>query len=93
MLDAGESPVLLDVREPMEHLIVKLPGSVLLPLGELAAQLPRLDRSRDYIVYCHHGIRSARAVELMHAAGLKAFNLGGGIQAWTEQVDPTLPRY
>ncbi|HSK08934.1 MAG TPA: molybdopterin-synthase adenylyltransferase MoeB [Vicinamibacterales bacterium] len=92
-LDAGERPVLLDVREPMEHLLVKLPGSVLVPLGDLAARLPELDPARDFVVYCHHGVRSARAADVLSAAGLRASNLAGGIAAWTDQVDPTLPRY
>jgi adenylyltransferase/sulfurtransferase len=93
MMDAGVAPVLLDVREPMEHAIVRLPDSMLVPLNELPRRLQELDRGREYIVYCHHGIRSARAVRLMRSAGYRAYNLAGGIEAWTDQVDPSLPRY
>ena len=92
-LDAGQSLVLLDVREPMEHRIVSLPGSVLVPLGELPARVGELDASAEYVVYCHHGFRSAGAVEFLRGLGLRARNLAGGIAAWTDLVDPSLPRY
>ncbi len=92
-LDEHQPLVLLDVREPMEHQIVSLPGSVLVPLGQLADRAGQLDPSADYIVYCHHGVRSVGAVEFLRGLGLEAWNLAGGIAAWTDQVDPTLPRY
>jgi len=92
-LDEGAPTVLLDVREPMEYRIVHLPGSVLVPLGELAERAGDLDRGASYVVYCHHGVRSVGAVELLRSLGLEAWNLAGGIEAWTDEVDPTLPRY
>ena len=93
VLAGGANPVLLDVREPMEYRITRLPGAVLVPLGELPARLHELDPTREAIVYCHLGIRSVRAVEFLRGAGLRARNLKGGIAAWTDEVDPTLLRY
>ena len=92
-LDGPAPPVLLDVRELMEYRIVRIPGAMLVPLGELPDRLRELDAARDHVVYCHLGIRSAYAVELLRAAGFRARNLAGGIIAWIDQVDPTLPRY
>jgi adenylyltransferase/sulfurtransferase len=87
------APLLLDVREPMEFKINRLPNSVLIPFGNLPDRLAEIDATRDVVVYCHYGIRSVRAVELLRAAGFRARNLQGGIAAWIDQVDPTLPRY
>ncbi|RPJ73608.1 MAG: molybdenum cofactor biosynthesis protein MoeB, partial [Acidobacteria bacterium] len=92
-LAAGDNPVLLDVREPMEFRLTRLKGAVLVPLGELPGRLSELDHTKPLVVYCHHGIRSIRAVEFLRAAGLAARNLKGGIAAWTDEVDPTLVRY
>jgi sulfur-carrier protein adenylyltransferase/sulfurtransferase len=92
-LDSGNPPVLLDVREPMEHQINRLPDSVLVPLGDLPENLGELDSTRNLVVYCHHGVRSARAVELLRGAGFRARNLKGGITAWIDRVDPAMVRY
>jgi sulfur-carrier protein adenylyltransferase/sulfurtransferase len=92
-LGSGQPPALLDVREPMEYQINRLPGSVLIPLGDLPERLGELDGTRDMVVYCHHGIRSARAVEFLRGAGFRARNLAGGITAWIDRVEPTMMRY
>jgi adenylyltransferase/sulfurtransferase len=92
-LDERQPMILLDVREPMEHRIVNLPGSLLIPLGQLAERAGQLDPSATYVVYCHHGVRSVGAVEFLRGLGLTAWNLAGGVAAWTDQVDPALPRY
>jgi len=94
MLD-GESKIqLLDVREPFEFEMCHLPGSKLIPLEELPRRLEELDRSDELVVYCHVGIRSARAVELLASKGFKkALNLKGGIRAWADTVDPSMPVY
>jgi len=92
-MERGSPPVLLDVREPMEFRINRLPDAVLVPLAQLPDAVSRLDQTREYVVYCHHGIRSARAVEFLRAAGLRARNLAGGITAWIDQVEPTMLRY
>jgi adenylyltransferase/sulfurtransferase len=91
---AGESFFLLDVREPQEYEIARIEGSVLIPLRELPHRMTELDRDRDMVVYCHAGVRSAHAVQLLRNAGFdRATNLAGGIDAWSERIDPTVPRY
>ena len=92
-LRSGQPPVLLDVREPMEYQINRLPGSVLVPLGDLPESLGELDGTRELVVYCHHGIRSVQAVELLRGAGFRARNLVGGITAWIDRVEPGMVRY
>ncbi|MFN3742408.1 MAG: molybdopterin-synthase adenylyltransferase MoeB [Anaerolineales bacterium] len=91
----GQSNVmLLDVREPHELEISRLPGAVNIPLGQLAARLSELDSAREMVVLCKAGTRSARALELLLSAGFrKVKNLKGGINAWAREVDPSLPIY
>jgi molybdopterin/thiamine biosynthesis adenylyltransferase/rhodanese-related sulfurtransferase len=93
-LAAGEQPVLLDVREPWEHEIAALPGSTLIPLSTLAQQALTLDKGAHLVVYCHHGGRSAMAAQWLRAQGFThVSNLAGGIDAWSLEVDASLPRY
>ncbi len=92
-LDAGEDVVVLDVREPHEYKICNI-GGVLIPLGELAARVHELDSARDIVVHCRTGIRSAQAVEFLQDAGFeRVWNLIGGIHAWSDEIDSTLPKY
>jgi len=92
-LDGGDDLLLLDVRERHEFEICNL-GGKLIPLGELPARLHELDSSREMVALCRVGQRSARAVELLRQAGFrKVQNLTGGLAAWAERVDPTMPRY
>lgn len=93
-LAAGKPLTLLDVREPWEAAVVSLPHSRLVPLGRLAYSLAELPSDRPVVAYCHHGIRSARALEILQAAGIsEARHLTGGIDAWSRSVDPELARY
>ncbi|MDQ2658896.1 MAG: molybdopterin-synthase adenylyltransferase MoeB [Verrucomicrobiota bacterium] len=93
-LSANESFVLLDVREPHEYEIARIDGACLLPLGELPSRLDEFKRDDEIVVHCHSGVRSAFAVQLFEKAGFtRAFNLAGGIDAWSAEVDPTVPRY
>ncbi len=92
-LGRPDPPLLLDVREPLEFEINHLPGAVLIPFGNLPDRLAEIDATRDVVVYCHHGIRSVRAVELLRGAGFRARNLKGGIVAWIDKVAPDMPRY
>ena len=92
-LDNGRAPALLDVREPWEHELCALPGARLVPMDQLGVRLDELDAGREVVVYCHHGLRSAAAVEWLRRQGIPALNLRGGIDAWTRRVDPTLRRY
>jgi len=90
----NDACVLLDVREPFEWEIAHLAGARHIPLGQLPARLSELEGHADIVVYCHHGTRSARAVEFLRAAGYsKVRNLTGGIDAWATQVDAETPRY
>ena len=92
-LDAGDDVFILDVREPHEYQICNL-GGHLIPLGELPARLNELDSSREIVAHCRSGVRSAKAVTLLRQAGFaKVKNLAGGILAWADKVDPTLPKY
>jgi len=93
-LDRRESFLLLDVREPQEFEICRIPGSVLIPLGDLPSRLSELEGRDDMIVHCKSGVRSGKAVKLLREAGYsKARNLKGGILAWIDRIDPTLPKY
>jgi adenylyltransferase/sulfurtransferase len=87
-------PMLLDVREPHELAISAIQGAKLIPLGQLASRLSELDTAQEMVVFCKAGTRSARALELLVTAGFrKVKNLEGGINAWAEEVDMSLPVY
>jgi adenylyltransferase/sulfurtransferase len=82
------------VREPVELQVARLPGAELIPLGQLAANLNKLDTSQEIVLFCRSGGRSTRALELLLSAGFrKVKNLRGGINAWSEEVDPSVPLY
>ena len=92
--DRNDRFVLLDVREPFEWEIAKIPGAILIPLGDLPARLGELNDSDDIVVQCKSGGRSANAVEFLQDHGFsKVCNLAGGIHAWSDRIDPTVPRY
>lgn len=92
-LDNGESIFILDVREPFEYSIANIKG-VLIPLGQLPARTGELDPSKEIVVYCHTGNRSGRAVEFLKKQGFSnAKNLVGGIDAWSVEIDSSVPRY
>ena len=85
---------LIDVREPYEWEIARIPGARLVPLGTLADTIDTLDRTRDIVLHCHKGIRSARAAEQLQAAGFtRVWSLAGGIARWSDEVDGTVSRY
>jgi adenylyltransferase/sulfurtransferase len=95
-LAAPEPPLLLDVRQPDEFAIVALPGAKLIPLHELPERVGELSmwREREVVVYCHHGMRSARAVGWLRQQGFaRLHNLEGGIDRWSLEVDANAPRY
>ena len=92
--DAGDDTFLLDVREPQEYQICTIPGSTLIPLGDLPSRLSELEGRRNIVVHCKSGVRSAKAVKLLREAGFgDAVNLKGGILAWIDRIDPSLPKY
>lgn len=93
-LRSGESLVLLDVREPWEFEIAQLPDAVLVPLSTLPSAVNELDVDREYIVYCHHGTRSAMAANWLKSRGYQhVSNMAGGIDAWSMYVDRSVPQY
>ena len=90
----GEQLFLLDVREPHEWDIGRIDGASLIPLRTLPSAVGGLDRQRDTVVYCRTGARSARAVAYLQQLGFeRVWNLAGGIHAWSDQVDPSIPKY
>jgi len=92
-LDRGDDLFILDVREPHEYQICNL-GGHLIPLGELSRRVSELDSSREIVAHCRSGKRSAEAVEFLRSAGFrKVLNLKGGILAWSDEVDPSVPKY
>lgn len=93
-LDRGDDIFILDVRNPEEYQIARLAESTLIPLNELPERAAELDSSRDIVVHCRSGARSARAVEFLRQAGFRKIkNLVGGINAWAEEVDPDIAKY
>ncbi len=93
-LDKGDDLFILDVREPHEVQICKLANGHLIPLGDLPRRASELDSSREIVAYCRSGRRSADAVDFLQRAGFhKIWNLKGGILAWSDEVDPSVPKY
>lgn len=95
-LAAGEPTYLLDVRQPQEHAFAALPGSVLVPLQELPQRVSEVQPPDGalVVVYCHHGVRSMHAALFLEQTGFtQVQSLAGGLDAWSVQVDPKVPRY
>jgi len=93
-LDSGDNFLLIDVREPYEYQIARIPGARLIPLGELPKRLRELDPNAEIIAQCKSGARSQKAVDLMKQHGFKNVrNMIGGITAWSDKVDPSVPKY
>lgn len=94
-MDAGDDIQLIDVRQPDEYAFAKIDGAKLIPLGEVISRMDELDETRETVLQCKMGGRSAKAIELLTAAGFKGEmkNLKGGITAWSNEVDPKVPKY
>jgi molybdopterin/thiamine biosynthesis adenylyltransferase/rhodanese-related sulfurtransferase/molybdopterin converting factor small subunit len=93
-LDAGDTPFILDVREPNEYQINRIPGSTLIPLGELPRRYQELPRDREIVAHCKMGGRSAKAQDFLKSVGItNVKNLKGGILEWIDKVDPSQPKY
>lgn len=95
-LPPRERPRLIDCREQEELEICQINGNEWFPLSTLAETLDRLnsDTERGIVVYCHHGMRSQRAAMFLRSRGVEnTFSMAGGIEAWTDQIDPSMPRY
>ena len=93
-MDAREAFKLVDVREPFEYEIARIDGAQLIPLGEIAERAGELQREQQIVVHCHSGTRSAQAVRLLQHRGFNnVYNLEGGIDAWSDQIDSSVPKY
>jgi len=96
-LQAGEKLVLIDVREPSEFQLARIGGAELIPMRAVPAELSRLDAQADHtplIVFCHHGVRSLNVVHWLREQGVDACqSLAGGIDRWSLEIDPAVPRY
>ncbi len=93
-LDAHENFVLIDVRERFEHDIARIPGAKLIPLGELPGRLSELDSADEIILHCKSGRRSAQALGVLKEAGFaRLWNVSGGIEAWADEIDQSVPKY
>jgi rhodanese-related sulfurtransferase len=94
-LDAGEDIQLIDVRQPEEFAFAKIDGAKLIPLGEIMRRTSELDQTRETVIMCKMGGRSAQAIHALQHAGYEGRlkNLAGGITAWSNEVDPHVPKY
>ncbi|HXD33530.1 MAG TPA: molybdopterin-synthase adenylyltransferase MoeB [Pyrinomonadaceae bacterium] len=94
-LDRGDNIQVLDVREPHEYEIARLPNTTLIPLAQVAIRINEIDPSKETVVHCKGGVRSAKAIEALQRAGFAGslINLKGGITAWSNEVDPSVPKY
>jgi rhodanese-related sulfurtransferase len=93
-LDRGEKLLLVDVREAWEHAQCHIEGAALIPMGTIPANLQQLDTDEDVICYCHHGMRSLDVANWLRHQGVKsAKSMAGGIDRWSTEIDPKVPRY
>jgi sulfur-carrier protein adenylyltransferase/sulfurtransferase len=94
-LDQGDDLQIIDVREPHEFEIGRIPNSTLIPLGQILNRQDEIDPNRETVVHCKMGGRSARAIEALQRSGFtgRLMNLKGGILAWSSEVDPSVPKY
>ena len=93
-LDLGEKLTLIDVREPWEYNIAKIEGAQLIPLGSLGTEYKKLEPNAEIVIHCHMGMRSMDATQFLLQQGFKNVkNLTGGINAWSMQIDPSVPKY
>lgn len=90
----GAKPVILDVREDWETKLCALPGSTLIPMGQISARSAELDPESEIVVICHHGIRSLHVAKFLADQGFKRlYNLQGGVDAWAREIEPTMHKY
>lgn len=98
LTEGAQGPLLLDVREPWEAALARidLPGlaQCLMPMGQVGQRWEELDPAQPIVCYCHHGVRSLQVVAFLQRQGFDSvYNLAGGIDAWSQDVDPSVPRY
>jgi rhodanese-related sulfurtransferase len=93
----GEEAALIDVREPEEYAIARIDGARLIPMQTIPAELPKLKElagESKLVILCHHGVRSLQVASWLRAQGLEnCYSVAGGIDRWSQEIDPTVPRY
>jgi rhodanese-related sulfurtransferase len=93
-LDRGEGLLLVDVREPWEYELCRIEGAQLIPMGSIPANVQALDTGEEVVCYCHHGVRSLDVAAWLRGQGIDgAKSLVGGIERWSREIDPRVPRY
>lgn len=93
-LERGEKLLLVDVREPHEHALCRIEGALLIPMGTIPANLQKLDVDDDVVCFCHRGMRSLDVANWLRSRGVSgAKSMSGGIDRWSMEIDPNVPRY
>jgi adenylyltransferase/sulfurtransferase len=92
-LDSGAKMLLVDIRQEWEHKTCRIEGATLVPLETMASQMSLFEVAAEVVVYCHHGVRSLNAVVWLRQQGIAARSMAGGIARWSEEIDPSVPRY
>jgi rhodanese-related sulfurtransferase len=94
MLKEGKAPRVVDVREEWEIRLAPFPDATWIPMGQIPSRLTELDKATETVVICHHGIRSWRIAKFLESEGFAdVINLAGGIDAWSKEIDPSIPLY
>ena len=94
LLARDDKVLFVDVREPWEYQTTHIEGSVLIPLGQIPSNLARLENAEQLVLFCHHGIRSLDAAAWLRSQGVEgARSMTGGIERWSTEIDPSVPRY
>lgn len=94
MREEDSETVLLDVREDSELAICRIDGALHIPMGEIPVRMESLPKEQPLVVFCHHGMRSMNVLQFLESHGFEnVINMGGGIHAWSHEVDPAVPRY
>jgi rhodanese-related sulfurtransferase len=93
MMENGTKFVLLDCREPWEYQTAHIDGAELIPMGEIPQRLNEIPRDQPIVVYCHAGVRSLNAASWLKRQGVNALSMSGGIDQWSREIDPQVPRY
>jgi len=93
MMQKGETFFLLDCREPWEHQTAHIKGATLIPMKQIPQRLGEIPKDQPVVVYCHAGMRSFNAASWLKQQGVKALSMSGGIDLWSREIDPKVPRY
>ena len=92
-LNRGAKLLLVDIRQEWEHKTCRIEGATLVPMETLATQLSLFEAAEEVVLYCHHGVRSLNAALWLRQQGIAARSMSGGIARWSEEIDPSVPRY